>query len=142
MKFIFQGCQKKHVRVAISQNECLGILRYAPQIEGFWIPDWLQLSQFMGQKFDLYRTVTNTSYGKLELKYPEKCAEVLCTCPLWYLIPAQYWQEWEIWGNTTFTLLLILSLSWLCRKLILKWGKNEIVGNIFHKILQITTLTL
>ena len=32
-------------------------MQYAPQIKGFWIPDQLQLSDFMGQKFDLYRTV-------------------------------------------------------------------------------------
>ena len=88
----------------------------------------------------------NTFFGKFGggVKYPENCAEVLCTCPLWHLIPAQYWYEWEIWGNTTLILLLILSLSWLCCKSIPKWVKNEIVGDIFHKILgeSITTLTL
>ena len=38
MKFIFQGSQKKHVRVAISQKALSRISWYAPHFKGFWIP--------------------------------------------------------------------------------------------------------
>ena len=38
MNFIFQGSQKKHVRVAISQKALSRISWYAPHFEGFWIP--------------------------------------------------------------------------------------------------------
>ena len=38
MNFIFQGSQKKHVRVAISQKALSRISWYAPHFKGFWIP--------------------------------------------------------------------------------------------------------
>ena len=43
MKFIFQGSQKKHVRVAISQKAPVRISWYAAHFEGFWIPDKMHL---------------------------------------------------------------------------------------------------
>ena len=39
MKFIFQGSQKKHVRVAISQKGLYEMSQDAPHFEAFWTPD-------------------------------------------------------------------------------------------------------
>ena len=48
---------KRGVRVAISQNWALEILKYARQIEAFSIPDHLALTVFMEVVLTLYRAV-------------------------------------------------------------------------------------
>ena len=39
MEFIFQGSQKKHVRVAISQKGLYEMSQDAPHFIAFWTPD-------------------------------------------------------------------------------------------------------
>ena len=53
MNFIFQGSQKMHVRVAISQKGLVNFFRYAHQIEAFFIPVHTPVSLFMGRFFPL-----------------------------------------------------------------------------------------
>ena len=53
MNFIFQGSQKMHVRVAISQKGLVNFFRYAHQIEAFFIPVQKPVSLFMGRFFPL-----------------------------------------------------------------------------------------
>ena len=53
MNFIFQGCQKKHVSVAISQKGLVNFFRYAHQIKAFFIPVHTPVSLFMGRFFPL-----------------------------------------------------------------------------------------
>ena len=53
MKFIFQGCQKKHVRVAISQKGLYEKSQDAPHFKGFWNPDWLAPLNFTEVKVTL-----------------------------------------------------------------------------------------
>ena len=48
LQFVFQGSQKRHVRVAISQKGLLNFFRYAHQIEAFFTPVHTQVSLFMG----------------------------------------------------------------------------------------------
>ena len=49
LKFVFQGSQKRHVRVAISQKELVNFFRYAHQIEAFFSPVHAQVSLFLGR---------------------------------------------------------------------------------------------
>ena len=51
LKFVFQGSQKWHVRVAISHKELVNFFRYAHQIEAFFSPVHAQVSLFMGRFF-------------------------------------------------------------------------------------------
>ena len=53
MNFIFQGSQKMHVRVAISQKGLVNFFRYAHQIKAFFIPVQKPVSLFMGRFFPL-----------------------------------------------------------------------------------------
>ena len=53
MNFIFQGSQKMHVRVAISQKGLVNFFRYAHQIKAFFIPVHTPVSLFMGRFFPL-----------------------------------------------------------------------------------------
>ena len=53
MKFIFQGSQKKHVRVAISQKGLYEMSQDAPHFIAFWTPDWMALSEFTEVKVTL-----------------------------------------------------------------------------------------
>ena len=53
MNFIFQGSQKMHVRVAISQKGLVNFFRYAHQIKAFFIPIQKPVSLFMGRFFPL-----------------------------------------------------------------------------------------
>ena len=53
MKFIFQGSQKKHVRVAISQKGLYEMSQDAPHLEAVWTPDWMALSEFTEVKVTL-----------------------------------------------------------------------------------------
>ena len=53
MQIYFQGSQKMHVRVAISQKGLVNFLGYAHQIEAFFTPVHTPLSLFMGRFFPL-----------------------------------------------------------------------------------------
>ena len=53
MNFIFQGSQKKHVRVAISQKGLYEMSQDAPRFEAFLTPDWMALSEFTEVKVTL-----------------------------------------------------------------------------------------
>ena len=48
MEFIFQGSQKMHGRVAISQNVLVRISWYVPHFEGFWITITMQFEFWTG----------------------------------------------------------------------------------------------
>ena len=61
MNFIFQGSQKMHVRVAISQKGLVNFFRYAHQIKAFFIPVQKPVSLFMGRFFPLkFHSVLST----------------------------------------------------------------------------------
>ena len=74
MNFIFQGSQKMHVRVAISQKGLVNFFRYAHQIKAFFIPVQKPVSLFMGRFFPLeFHSELHSQYeSEKDEKFPEQ----------------------------------------------------------------------
>ena len=110
MEFIFQGFQKMHGRVAISQNVLVRISWYVPHFEGSWITITMQFEFWTGTTLEVPALCVELILGSKVL-----CALSWNLHSLPFLPLSPQWWKFQIkTGTEPFTQLLSSPLYTIC----------------------------